>query len=92
MKVPYPTLEAFSAMIRAGDPRAVRYFLYLLKKEGGNVRKVGEQLGVSLGTIYNWRSACPALLKGMEKHGLGRDGAAQAARAARAKQRKDSAE
>lgn len=70
-KLPYPTVEATGAMVRAGDKDAIAFIAERLIEAGGDSGKVAAAMGVSLRVLYKWRAASPALDRVFQRHGKG---------------------
>jgi hypothetical protein len=75
VKAPYPTTRALAEMIRAGDAKAERYVVSVLRQNRGNVQATAAALGCSERALYNWRDSNPALTAAFAKHAMGREGA-----------------
>lgn len=53
-KNPFPNMRALSALVRAGDERAVNYVVRVLKRTKGNRSKAAESLGIAESLLYDW--------------------------------------
>lgn len=92
---PYPTIAILSAMVRAGDSKAVQYVLGVLEQQGGSITHTATAIGVARRTVNNWRelaldggegasaAGLAALRSGFERLSLGHTGAAARATEAR---------
>lgn len=75
---PFHTPDALSAMVRAGDERAIKYVIRMLKFCKGRVTKLAEELKISARTVYYWRDSNETLKAEFAKHALGLEGAGRA--------------
>lgn len=73
----------FLLELRSGRPSALRRLKAALVAAGGNVSDAAVALGIQRARVYSVAEAQPKVRAIVDKHGMGRDGAAGRALAAR---------
>jgi hypothetical protein len=69
-----PKAKLLSALVRAGDARAIKRVVAALKRNDGNMEATAIELEVASRTLYLWRDSVPGLGDQMREHARGRIG------------------